>query len=193
MVPDSGDPHPALPPCGRVGYRVYRTTTDRQRPLPPTKENTVTTTAADLEKYVGKRVVLTRNLSEPDDKGNTAVELVGTVDVANEMGVLFKPKGKTNFELITLAEIEEVSLAPEKEKALTARKLKPVGLGQAKSHLLERHGLTLKEANALSEEAAYAQHEKIDHKAADLGHVHVAESDASEPASEDADSESPSA
>lgn len=128
--------------------------------------------AADLQQYEGKKVVLVRNLSEPNEKGERAVELEGTAVKANALGVMFKPKGRTNVELIELGEIESVSLAPDGDKKIAAKMLKPVELGSAKSHLLERHGFTLGKVNGMTEEDAFKAHESIDHKASDLGHYH---------------------
>lgn len=129
-------------------------------------------TMEDLSEYNGKRVVLVRNLSEPNEKGETAVEVEGTVQAANEQGVLIKPKGKASFDLVPADEIEEIRLAEAGEKKLRQKVLKPVQLGQARSHLLERHGLTLDEANEMSEEQAFEEHAEIDHSP--LGHRHEA-------------------
>ena len=129
---------------------------------------------SDYDKFVGKRVVLTRNLKEPNAQGELAVEIEGTLEAANEMGVMFKPKGQIKPEIFDLGEIEEVRYAPEKAKKIKAKKLKPVEFGQAKSHLLERHGLTLTKVNGFTEEQALEYHNAIDHVAADLGHVHEA-------------------
>lgn len=140
----------------------------------------------EIKKYEGQRVVLTRNLSEPNESGESAVEVEGEVQAANEMGVLIKPKGQVQFKLIPLSEIEEVSLRETKANKLKASKLALCKLGKARSHLLERHGVTLEWANEVSEEDAYKYHESIDHVKDDLGHVHV-DKDA-EKAKADADS-----
>lgn len=126
----------------------------------------------DYTGFVTKKVILIRNLSEPNEKGESAVELEGTLEAANASGVMFKPKGQVKPDIINASEIEDIRLAPEKAKKITAKVLKPIQLGQARSHLLERHGLTLSEVNGLSEEDAFKYHEGIDHKEADLGHVH---------------------
>lgn len=140
---------------------------------------------SEYDKFVGKKVVLIRNLATPNEKGETAVELEGTVEAANELGVMFKPKGQVKPEIFENSEIEEVRYAPEKAKKIKAKKLKPVEYGQAKSHLLERHGLTLTKVNGFTEEQALEYHNAIDHVAADLGHVHedkTAPADAEAPA-----------
>ena len=127
---------------------------------------------SDYTKFVGKKVIVTRNLDKPNEKGELAVEVEGTVEAANVHGVMLKPKGQVKPEILNLDEIEEIRFAPEKAKNIKAKVLKPIEHGQARGHLLERHGLTLKEVNALSEEEALEFHESIDHVAKDLGHVH---------------------
>lgn len=130
------------------------------------------TAVAQLADYTGKKVIVTVNLAEPNEKGETAIEVEGKVESGNALGLLIKPKGRTNFELIDADKIEDVRLAPEADKKITASVLKDVELGQAKKHLLDRHGLTLTEVNGLDEEQAFSYHASLDHKALDLGHVH---------------------
>lgn len=141
-----------------------------------------TATTTDLSQYTGKKVIVTQNLAEPDKDGATAIEVEGTVQVGNASGVLIKPKGKATFDLIEAASIEEIRLAPEKDKAFKASKLKLVTVGQARRHLLERHGVTLKWANSVTEEQALEYHNSLNHEELDLGHVHSAKADAAAPA-----------
>lgn len=128
--------------------------------------------SADYSEFQGKKVVVVRNLSEPNEKGESAVEIEGLAQSANELGILIKPKGKVSLELIPADEIEEVSFAPEKEKPLKAKTLKPVSYGQARAHLLERHGVDLEWVNSVSEQEAYDYHKSLDHEELNLGHVH---------------------
>lgn len=129
-----------------------------------------------LEEYVGKKVILVHHQNGPD-----AVEVEGTISVASAAGVMIKPKGKTNFEIIDLDAIDDIRLAPESTPAQRAAKrikvkqVKEVTLGQARAHLLERHGWTLVKANGTTEEDAFLAHQAIDHVALDLGHVHTEE------------------
>lgn len=143
----------------------------------------MTTTATDYSEYVGKKVILTRKLED-----GSADEVEGNVEVANATGVLVKPKGKVQLVLVDAADVIEVRLAPESSKKLKAKKLKTIALGQARSHLLERHGGTLTEVNEMTEEEALSFHESINHVEADLGHVH-AENDSDETPAEDDSSE----
>lgn len=141
-----------------------------------------TAETVDYSNYVGKRVTLVRNVE--GDNGPEAVELTGTIENANPLGIVFKPKGKTSLELFEIGEIEPGSVRLAEGESgpaqLKARTLKPVKPGQARSHLLERHGGTLTEVNGMSENEAYSFHEGIDHVAADLGHVHSDGSDSKE-------------
>lgn len=127
-------------------------------------------TVLQFAEYTGKKVVVTHNTTDKDGAPVTE-ELEGKVEVGNDTGLLVKPKGKTSLVLIEAANVELVELAPD-DTALKAKKIKPVKLGQARSHLLERHGVSLSEVNGLTEQEAYDAHLRIDHVQADLGHFH---------------------
>lgn len=141
---------------------------------------TTTTEERDLSQFKDKRVVVTRNLPEPNDKGESAVEVEGLVQVGSALGLVIKPKGQTKFDLIPAEEIEEIHLAKDSSKPLKASKIKLVELGQARRHLLERHGYTLEWVNSVDEETAKQHHDEIDHEAEGLGHVHSAKGDKDE-------------
>lgn len=131
----------------------------------------------NLEQWNGKRVTVVRNLPEPNEAGDSSVEIEGLVQVGNDMGILIKPKGKVTFDLIPIDEIEEVFEKAEESKELKASKLKPVKRENVKRHLLDRHGYTLEWVNGVTDEQAETHHDQIDHVASKLGHVHVAEED----------------
>lgn len=124
--------------------------------------------AQNFDKYTGKKVVVVRTVSGQTE----AEEIEGTCEVGNELGLLVKPKGKTQLELIDAESVVEVRYAEESVKKLARKTLKVVEFGQARSHLLERHGWTLAQVNGISEKEALDAHEQIDHEANDLGHVH---------------------
>lgn len=126
-------------------------------------------TAEDIEQYNGKKVLLT--VPNPDTEGES-VELEGKAEAANAMGVLFKPKGRSNLELYELGNIVSITFAPEKEKKLTAKILRRVEYGNAKQHLGDRHGYTLESLNAMNEQEAYDFHKGVNHVEQDLSHVH---------------------
>lgn len=124
----------------------------------------------DLSKYEGQKVIVQVKLDTPDESGATLIEVEGKAEAANALGILIKPKGRTQVELIEASKIESVEIAPESEKKLAAKSLAIVDLGKARQHLLDRHGLTLDEANGLTEEAAFDYHNEVEHGG--LGHKH---------------------
>lgn len=115
----------------------------------------------------GKRVVL--HLKQAD---NTLVELEGKIEAASEAGFAFKEKGKSSLDLYDSAQVEEIQVAPEKPKSIPQKKLKPIDVGQARQHLADRHGISMKWIKENTEQAAFAYHQTIDHR--DLGHRHEA-------------------
>jgi hypothetical protein len=124
----------------------------------------------DLGKFQNNKVIIQVLLDTPNEKGETLIELEGKAEAANALGVLIKPKGRTQVELIERAKIESIELAPESEKKLTARSILPVEFGKVRQHLLDRHGYTLDQVNALTEEAADEFHKDLTHT--ELGHKH---------------------
>lgn len=123
--------------------------------------------APGLEQYTGKKIIVIKKSED-----GSAVEVEGTAQVANEQGILIKPKGKTTLELVVAGDIEDVRYVADKPKALTAKVLKLVEFGGARNHLLERHGYTLEQVNGMDEQAAFDAHNEIDHEGDNLGHVH---------------------
>lgn len=126
----------------------------------------------DLSKFAEKKVKLVHNLSKPNDKGETAEELEGTVEAVTETAIMFRPKGKTGATILEVAAIESIEFAETNDKKLSRRTLKVVKFGQARAHLLERHAWTVADVNGVTEKQAFEIHEGIDHEAADLGHTH---------------------
>lgn len=132
---------------------------------------TPTLTPIDVSDYaelVGKRVILT----VPGDR-DTLTEVEGLIEAANAAAVLIKPKGQTAFQLIDPATIVQCVFAPAVNKTIKVRSAKVVDLGKVRQHLVTAHGWTLSSVNDdLTEEQATEIHDKIDHAAEDLGHVH---------------------
>ena len=126
----------------------------------------MTAITEDITQYENKRVILV--VSQDDE----AVEIEGTVEKAGDIGILIKPKGKVKLDLYEMGQIEDIRLAPESSVKIKPSTIRPVKLGQARKHLLDRHGVTLTEVNKLTEEEAFAYHEGVDHVAEDLGHIH---------------------
>lgn len=121
----------------------------------------------ELSQYEGQRVIVTRKLED-----GTLDEIEGTCQSGNELGLLIKPRGKASVEIIEASDIEQVVFAPEKLKNLSPKYIKEVTYGQARQHLLDRHGYTIGQVNAMTEESALHVHASIDHEANDLGHRH---------------------
>lgn len=118
-----------------------------------------------LESFVGKQVILhVRN------EDGTLAELEGKIEAASVAGLAFKPKGQSSLDLYMPNQIEELQAAPEKPKPVTQKKLKPITLGQARQHLLDRHGVELSWAKEADEQAAFDYHAGLDHS--NLGHIH---------------------
>lgn len=124
----------------------------------------------DLAKYNGQKVIVQINLDKPNDKGETLIEVEGKAEAANELGILLKPKGRTQVELVEASKIESVEFAPEPEKKISAKTIALIDYGKARQHLADRHGLNLDEVNQLTEEQALDFHNQTDHTG--LGHVH---------------------
>lgn len=144
-------------------------------------------TATDYSRFVDKKVTFVRN-----EAGKTEAEQCeGTLVAANGDLLMFKPKGKTQATLIPASEVENMDFAPETAKKISRKRLKVVEFGQARAHLLERHGVTLEWVNGASEKDAFDYHAGLDHVQADLGHYHGDKDDkAAEGKSDEAGDES---
>lgn len=128
------------------------------------------TTAVDYEKYQGQKVIVQVKLDTPNEKGETLIELEGKAEAANALGILIKPKGRTQVELIEARKIESVEFAPEVAKKISAKTVKVVDFGNARQHCADRHGVQLTEINNMTEQDVYEWHAALDHDG--LGHVH---------------------
>lgn len=135
-----------------------------------------------LDQYDGKQVIL--HVVQDD---GSAKELEGKVEAGSPVGLAFKEKGKRDVEFIEPEKIHEIALAPEKAKTLSQRKLKPINEGQARQHLVDRHGNSRSAVNKMSDEDALKEHESIDHD--DLGHRHVSDDDDDENGTEESGEE----
>src|SRR4051812_43510634 len=117
---------------------------------------TTATEKVDYTQYQDKKVVLTVK----DDKDPEAVkELEGTITTATPVGILFKARGRATADLILPDQIVAVELAPDNRK-VTVKYIKPVQLGQVRTHLADRHGFLLSMLNTITEEEAVLIHDK---------------------------------
>lgn len=126
----------------------------------------MTVALEELEANAGKEVVL--HVLKGD---NQMEELTGTIKKATVAGVAFKPKGKSDLQLLTVDQIEEIQAAPSKPKSVTQKKIDLVPEGGMRQHLADRHGIELKWCKEATEAQAVEFHNSIDHSV--LGHVHV--------------------
>lgn len=135
---------------------------------------TTTEPRLPLEQYQGKRVKMTYTKPGSTDK----IEVVGTVDVANEVAVLLKVRGKTNGLVLTPDQIADYGLDDTKPVELKQKELKDTTLNTVRGHLADRHGLTLEEVNGLDEEAAAELHLTLDHGRLSHTHPFISEAEA---------------
>lgn len=122
-------------------------------------------TLEDLQPFVDKEAIF--HLIQED--GSTK-EITGTIKAATVAGVPYKEKGKAGLELTTVDKFYEIDYAPVKAKSVTQKKLNPVEFGQARQHLIDRHGVQLSWAKDATEKDAFEWHNNLDHS--DLGHSH---------------------
>lgn len=123
----------------------------------------------DLAKVQGQRV----KFSYIPNGETDAVELEGTVDLVNPPAMIVKPKGSTMVKLIEERQIVQgtFEVIPEKPRELKARRMDPVGMSSVRNHLLDRHGYELDVINKLTDAAALAEHDQLEHDR--LGHFHA--------------------
>ena len=122
-------------------------------------------TLEQLQAFIDKEAIF--HLIQED--GSTK-EVTGTIKAATVAGVPFKEKGKPGLELTTVDKFYEIDYAPVKAKAVTQKKLNPIEFGQARQHLVDRHGVELTWAKDADEKDAFAYHQGLDHS--NLGHTH---------------------
>lgn len=121
----------------------------------------------DYSQYDGKKVTVFLNTAP--EGGESTLE--GTVDSGNELGLLFKPKGKASLELIDAANIASIEVLPEAPKKLTVKALLPLKDSAARQHLVDRHGYKIADVEGLSESDALTFHDgEVGHDG--LGHSH---------------------
>lgn len=128
----------------------------------------------DLAPFVGKTVVL--QYVDPDTRAT--VEKTGEVknlrlDVDDPM-VFFNPRGRGVPCLIEGSDVLgfKVSEQSTRLRVVTKRNMSYPKAATVRRHLADAHGWPLEKVNAMSDELALAEHDKIDH--GPLGHEHAA-------------------
>lgn len=118
-----------------------------------------------FEALVDKKVKLTYVLD-----GEEIVAEGTLMAVAAGRGAMFRKRGSQAPLTLTEDQLRDVEAIAEAPKKVTAKKLKAVTLDEARAHLADRHGYTLKSVNDATPEQAMLAHQQIDHT--DLGHTH---------------------
>lgn len=126
----------------------------------------MTAPASELElvDYDGKKVELFL-------VGEEGEAITGTVASASPEMIAFKEKGKSHLKLVKRDDIADIRIAPEAEPEMKARRLNIVNLDTVKRHLVDRHGYSLADINAMSPEDALEFHDGLDHSP--LSHFHA--------------------
>lgn len=121
-----------------------------------------------LEQYVGKKVKLTYK----DEGVDEPIEVIGTIEVANEKAVMIRPRGKTTGKIIFQPEekILDYELDNSKPPELKQKELRDPTLSTVRGHLVDRHAVPLVDINKMDEEAAAELHLTLDH--GPLSHTH---------------------
>lgn len=116
-----------------------------------------------------RKVIITHDV--PDGDTMTSVETEGTLmAVAPEIGIMVRPKGRQQGELITADRVTNIEYAETAIRDLKQKTLKVEGLETVRQHLADRHGYKLSDINPMSPADALAFHGGIDHS--ELGHGH---------------------
>lgn len=130
----------------------------------------MTAPAIDLSQYDNRKVLVRFDSDEAELEK-------GTVTAATPLGIIFKPYGKSNADLIPATRIRHIELQPD-DTELKPRRVNPVTLSNVKRHLVDWHGYHLADVNAMTPEHALAFHEGTlegvpspDHNL--LGHYHA--------------------
>lgn len=127
-------------------------------------------TEVDYKTLEKKTVVFTVRNSEG---GETVVE--GIVEAASAIGIAFRAKGKSQTQLLDVADIVRHEVMPEKPKVLKQKIMKPVDTVRVRQHLADSHGINLNWLNSVTNEDAENFHNELDHvtgEAGPLGHRH---------------------
>lgn len=127
-----------------------------------------------MSKYHGEKITVVYVPPGADE----AVEQEGVAQVSNEIGVLFKQRGKTMAVFIEIDKIEDIFLLPDRPKPIKIKVLKDVSLEAARQHLVDRHGIPVKRIEELDDVDAMEGHDCMDHSI--LGHIHKSEAGANE-------------
>ncbi len=111
--------------------------------------------------FVDRRVILTKV---------DGSEHEGKISAVSPVVMMFTPKGTRSPELITISDVQDVQLRPEKPRKLSQKSMDPISTGRVRRHLLDYHGTPVSTVNEMGDVEAEIYHNEIDHS--DLGHNH---------------------
>lgn len=122
-------------------------------------------TATTMAPFFKKNVTI-NVLREDGDDHDT---VTGRIETISDTAVIIRTRAGS--EVVTNARIVDlpVVLPPRRNSKVIVRTLRPLET-TVRQHLVDRHGLVVDLANALTEDQAVAYHNRIDH--GNLGHRH---------------------
>ena len=127
---------------------------------------TVEAPEVPLSEYQDKKVKVV--FRRPADTTDT--EMVGKVEVANDIALLVRQRGHTMGDLIEAEWISSIGLDDTKPRELKQKTLKDPNFDTVRAHLADRHAWLLEDVNNLGEEEAFKVHRELDHSK--LSHTH---------------------
>jgi hypothetical protein len=132
---------------------------------------------ADYKQLEEKRVILQH---QPKGEDDSVEERPGTLEAVNDLGILFKAKGRSSSELIMWFDVvgieaDDTATAPKSPAKIKPKRVNPVASGAAKRHLADAHGLPLSYVNQLTADQAVQVHDKLheDDAANEISHYHA--------------------
>lgn len=127
----------------------------------------MTTSVADYTSFIDKKAIVQYN-----DADGIVQETEGLVEMTNAIGLLLKPKGKSQAILVEADNIVDVIAAPVGKKKIKPKYISKVDLTTVRQHLGDRHGVRLADLNGMTNEQALSWHDSFDHDEMDLAHRH---------------------
>lgn len=126
----------------------------------------------DLAPYVGKTVVLKFVDGEGEEVEKTGEIKNLRLDLADQL-VFFNPRGRGVPCLIEGPDVRGFRLSEQSTRLrlVTQRVMSAPKAATIRRHLADAHGWPLEKVNSMGDEAALAEHDKIDHMP--LGHNHA--------------------
>lgn len=122
----------------------------------------------ELVPYLGKTITL-RYVEDGEEVSKTGEIKNLKMELADPL-VFFNPRGRGVPVLIEGRDVLGFEATETRLRLVTRRSLREAKAATVRRHLADAHGWTLDQVNGMSDEAALAEHEKIDH--GPLAHDH---------------------